>query len=1074
MAADYSNSWVTSTPANPVSVTISPAADDLLISVAITDTAAAGDLDSTPSGWTQQHRGQSTNDNMTFQSCWKKATGAETAVAFQSSSTNSQIAGVIACSGVDTATPLDVTPATVASSTAQTTTDLSITPVSDGCLLVYVIGVDAGSSDYSFSFSTTAGSTGSWTVRRDINNGFLNYAIATAVQTTAGAVTVRCTSTSGGRVGVLYALRPAATGTSEQTAFRFGVDDGNEASHTWAASENANLSAATGTKLLRLQVDSTGDLASAAYTLRAQKNGSGGYLPVNVGSTTKITPVLESGDVTSSGNNTATGSWAVSHPAASTGDLLIWVIAWDDSTAVTGVTPPSGPNGETLTAINATPVTDASTETRIKAWYTVATGSWSASTRTFTPSASEQWQAHVIKVPAGEFDSVTPIGAVGTAAATGVADTAALSPAYTVGASDGSGKLVWATSVDADALVTLDNGWTAIANTRLSTTISNGVAVRDSAVSDSESVSAASWTIASDSWASVAFVVRAPTVTNEVYVDASANIAAGGEATTARLSVPNSHSFTTGRRWDNENGSDATDIAANNYSEFEWCITLAGSLSNGDYYDFRLYAGTTALTTYTNTARWTVSASSTGTGAPVTVNVTTAAGSATGQASGSGGGLSVSATVAAGSATGGASATGGGVSVAVTVGAPGASGGASASGGGVSVNVTPAAGSASGGAAASGGGVSVSVTPAAGSATGAASASGGGVSVAVTPAAGSAQAGATVSGGGVSVAVTVGAGTATGAAAGTGGGISVAVTVGAGSATAAGVGTGNGAPVSVAVTVGAGTGTGGAAASGGGLTVSVTAGAGSVGGAGAGSGGTVTTSVTVAAGAATGQAAASGSGVTVVVTPAAGSGSGAAAATGAGVSVAVTVAAGSGSTLGAGNGAPVSVAVTVGAGAASGAASGTGAGLVVSVTAAPSSAGGAAQASGGGISVTVSAGGGTAGGASTGSGGGVTVAVSASDGAASGAAHGLGAPVLVVVSVAVGFADPGSAVGAAVLVAVLVAAGSAIGLVRPFFRPLPPRMVTEDVAATSSEFTDLELGSITTEDFVLGPDTEER
>jgi len=119
-------------------------------------------------------------------------------------------------------------------------------------------------------------------------------------------------------------------------------------------------------------------------------------------------------------------------------------------------------------------------------------------------------------------------------------------------------------------------------------------------------VSAASWTIASDSWASVAFVVRAPTITNQVYVDASANIAGGGEATTARLSVPNSHSFTTGRRWDDENGTDTTDLGADNYSEFEWCITLAGSLSGGDYYDFRLYEGTTAMDTYTQVPRWTV------------------------------------------------------------------------------------------------------------------------------------------------------------------------------------------------------------------------------------------------------------------------------------------------------------------------------------------------------------------------------------------------------------------------------------------------------------------------------------
>ena len=100
-------------------------------------------------------------------------------------------------------------------------------------------------------------------------------------------------------------------------------------------------------------------------------------------------PVIEAADCTVSGSNTAAATWAVSHPATSTGDLLIWNIAWDDSTATTDVAEPAGSDGETLSEINATAVASASTEVRGKCWYTICTAAWSAGTLTFTPNATE-------------------------------------------------------------------------------------------------------------------------------------------------------------------------------------------------------------------------------------------------------------------------------------------------------------------------------------------------------------------------------------------------------------------------------------------------------------------------------------------------------------------------------------------------------------------------------------------------------------------------------------------------------------------------------------------------------------
>jgi pimeloyl-ACP methyl ester carboxylesterase len=220
------------------------------------------------------------------------------------------------------------------------------------------------------------------------------------------------------------------------------------------------------------------------------------------------TPVIEAANCTVSGSNTASTSWTVSHPNASTGDLLIWNIGWDDSTTVESITAPAGPNGETLISI-AGPVASASTEVRGQSWYTVATGSWTAGTLTFTPSASESWTATVIRVPSGDFAPGIPIGASATRASAGVDETSVLSPAMTAGALDGGGRLVWFTIVDSDPLsATNPTGWTIRQSQDLGA-VAHGIATRDSAVTNSESIAGGvEWTIAGDSWASIAYVVR--------------------------------------------------------------------------------------------------------------------------------------------------------------------------------------------------------------------------------------------------------------------------------------------------------------------------------------------------------------------------------------------------------------------------------------------------------------------------------------------------------------------------------------------------------------------------------------
>lgn len=222
------------------------------------------------------------------------------------------------------------------------------------------------------------------------------------------------------------------------------------------------------------------------------------------------TPVIETADATESGSNlpNPTSPWPVDTPALSTGDLIILIVAWDDSTNNTGITPANGPNSETWTQIDVV-VASASTEVRMTAYYTVATGAWSAGTISVTPAANEQWTACVLRVPAGEFDATTPIGAANTLASAGTAEQTINSASLTTGSTDGNGRLIFAAAADADPQTSLSAGYTQITNTDRGN-VSLSVNSRDAAVTNSQSISVGdgTQTIANDSWCSLVFIVR--------------------------------------------------------------------------------------------------------------------------------------------------------------------------------------------------------------------------------------------------------------------------------------------------------------------------------------------------------------------------------------------------------------------------------------------------------------------------------------------------------------------------------------------------------------------------------------
>lgn len=403
----------------------------------------------------------------------------------------------------------------------------------------------------------------------------------------------------------------AASGASNQEGFAFGDDDGTESGHT-LGTQDTNHSGVLGTKSLRLINDTTGDVANTAYKLKYQKNGTGGYTDVPiVASTSGVAGPIEAGDVTGSSSNSTTTSLSLAYPAYVSGDLIIFHIAcWKGNNTVTI---PSGPNGETGVAIiNGYSVDGGANTPSNIIFYYIGTGTVSASNLSVTSSISTRHTTACVKVLAGEFDPTTPIsagtGQVGNGATSGSNPEI---DAFTAGSTDGGGKLIAHVSVDQDPISGTPTGWTDIYDSDAGRA-SGVVSVRDADVTDSESITGdGGWTIATDAWGVWAYIVRpSADVNNDVYISASANVAAGGEATTARLTAPSGKSgnFTTGRRWDDENGTDSIDIVSDYYSEFEWILTTQSPAVTTDYFEFRLYAADTVLGTYTVTPKWTISA----------------------------------------------------------------------------------------------------------------------------------------------------------------------------------------------------------------------------------------------------------------------------------------------------------------------------------------------------------------------------------------------------------------------------------------------------------------------------------
>ncbi len=425
----------------------------------------------------------------------------------------------------------------------------------------------------------------------------------------------------------------AATTTREQEGFRFRNDDGSETGATWASAQDANLTAPLGAKRLRLLANATGDPASAAYTLRYQKNGAGGYtaVPTVSGSSPSLS-YGTIGTLTYAGG-TAPTSIAPPYPSGITSNsCLVLLIGQKPTTANGGtVTTPSGWTLQTsLTGANDgdtggyTTTLGADTGNTNIFVYTkdTVTGSESGNL-TVTISDTDAVWATIIRFQSSDTCTWSYSAAAGKDTSAGNVSIATgsmtvASGDYVLGAMCIPTDVTTPTQFSSEAFS--QSGTTFAGATEIGepdTTLGNdlgGFICYSSASSGSGSgavtlSATAGGTTTNVRGPGLVLRIRAVAIANELYVSASSNVTAGGEATTAQLTAPSGKStsdFVTGRMWDDENGTDTTDITTDDYSEFEWCLTAQSPAVNGDYYEFRVYAGAAALDTYTVTPRWTI------------------------------------------------------------------------------------------------------------------------------------------------------------------------------------------------------------------------------------------------------------------------------------------------------------------------------------------------------------------------------------------------------------------------------------------------------------------------------------
>lgn len=403
----------------------------------------------------------------------------------------------------------------------------------------------------------------------------------------------------------IIAIELAGTSVpTEQTHFRYYNDDGSESAATGLAAEDTNINAVNDAVVrIRLQVDTSGDLGSTSFQLEAKLN-SGTYQKVPITAPSQVvTTITTTGD-----GNFVVPDWV------DTIDVECWGGGGAGGRRTTNGAGGGGAGGAyAKSTVSVTPGSSIS--------YHVGAGAVQAA----SPSAGEDttWNSTTVVAKGGtSVANNTATGATAPAASASTGTTrfkGGDGATGSTGSFGGGGGSSAGTGTDGNngssgSGGSAPTGGAAGGNGR-STTQGAGTSGSAPGGGGGGGLRISSGTQNGGSGAAgqlrLTYTPKPP-----IYLFASSNIgASGADATTARLSVPNSHSFTAGKISDDTNPVPAVDIGNNGYSEFEFNGKLNSAvLVNTDVISFRLTRSGSTLTTYTNVPTITVVPS----GIPVT------------------------------------------------------------------------------------------------------------------------------------------------------------------------------------------------------------------------------------------------------------------------------------------------------------------------------------------------------------------------------------------------------------------------------------------------------------------------
>lgn len=522
----------------------------------------------------------------------------------------------------------------------STSASASVTPTAAGSLLIAAVGHNSASVA-----GDIAGASGTTETAEVALSGLQDTWAGWETAPDTSSQTLGASFGSDGWTIRLLEIKEAAA-TLEQEGFAFGDDDGSESAHT-LDTQDTNVTEEIGTKTLRTIINATGDPASIAYKLKYQKNGSGGYVDVPLVSGTAGGPtngrvafvadwdpdiywVLDSTDLGTSYGDSASGN--DDNTAVASGDIS----TSDDYSGMNSQND-DGQNSDFDIHI----VTDAGMLLYIPAGLshgtnyglfhngggTNAQGAFLRATVTGVElscthnAGSSNVESVIEEIPdaslPGWFAFSCQFASYGGSQGDmalwldGVAERSG-TRVYQLAYGSGDPDFGNNGGQEPDASGVLDppsySGGDWGGNTAINST---GILIANFA-EDNPNGDNTSPDGNGDAWHEDYYADHWSTgSTNEVYISASSNVTAGGESTTARLTAPSgktTSNFTTGRRWDDENGSDSIDIASGYYTELEWVLTTQSPADTDDYYEFRVYNGDSALDTYSVTPKWTIGA----------------------------------------------------------------------------------------------------------------------------------------------------------------------------------------------------------------------------------------------------------------------------------------------------------------------------------------------------------------------------------------------------------------------------------------------------------------------------------